>query len=320
MTTLPTPADVRDAYARIAPRVRRTPLFAADAEPSRGGAVTLKLELLQHAGSFKARGAFMNLLSARVPAAGVAAASGGNHGVAVALAANKLGYAARIFIPEIASPAKVAAIAAQRAEVVIGGARYADAQAACDRYAAESGALVVHPYEGASTVAGAGTVALEWEEDQGKLGLQPLDTVLVAVGGGGLLAGVATWWGKRVKIVGVEPVGSRCLHAALEAGHPVDVPVESIAADALGAKRVGELAFAVAREAVDHVALVQDDAIRAAQRELWTRYRIAAEPAGAAALGALVSGAYRPHSGESVGVLVCGGNVVPASLDEAPPR
>jgi threonine dehydratase len=166
-------------------------------------------------------------------------------------------------------------------------------------------------------VAGAGTVALEWEEDQARLGLPRLDTVLVAVGGGGLLAGMAAWWRGRVKLVGVEPTGSRCLHAALEAGAPVDVPVESVAADALGARRVGEIAFAIAREAVDHVALVEDGAIVAAQRDLWARYRIASEPAGATAFAALASGAYRPRQGESVGVLVCGGNVVPGALDGA---
>jgi threonine dehydratase len=314
--TLPLSAtNIRDAYARIAPHIRRTPLVAVDQADSQGARATLKLENLQHAGSFKARGAFSNLLAQEVPAAGVAAASGGNHGVAVAYAASRLGRRARIFIPEISSPAKIAAIRANGAEVVIGGARYADAQAACDRDVSETGALLVHPYEGPWTVAGAGTVALEWEEDQARLGLAPLDTVLVAVGGGGLLAGVASWYGGRVKVVGVEPEGSRCLHAALEAGAPVDVPVESIAADALGARRAGTLAFEIARAAVDHVALVTDDSIRAAQRLLWTRYRIATEPAGAAAFGALLSGAYRPRQGENVGVLVCGGNVVASTLD-----
>src|SRR6185437_4546554 len=163
-----------------------------------------------------------------------------------------------------------------------------------------SGALVVHPFEGVATVAGAGTVALEWEEDQARLGLDPLDTVLVAVGGGGLVAGVAAWFAGRVRVVGVEPEGSSCLHAALAAGRPVDVPVESIAADSLGARRAGELAFAVAREAVDRVVLVPDAAIRAAQEHLWSRYRIAAEPGGAAAFAALLAGTYRPGPGERV--------------------
>jgi threonine dehydratase len=304
--------DVREAHHRIEAHVRRTPLLFAG--PIGAAEVTFKLELLQHAGSFKTRGAFNNLLSRAVPPAGVTAASGGNHGVAVALAARRLGHRARVFVPEISSPVKIAAIEAHGAEVVKGGARYADAQAACDRHAAESGALLVHPFDAEVTIAGAGTVALEWEEDQARLDLGPLDTVLVAVGGGGLIAGVAAWWRGRVKIVGVEPEGSRCLHAALAEGHPVDVPVESIAADSLGARRAGALAFAVAREAVDHVALVADEAIRAAQGELWTQYRIAAEPGGAAAFGALLSGAYRPRAGERVGVLLCGANVDPKSL------
>ena len=315
-----TPPDIEAAHRLIAAHVRRTPLLAAEAGAFGDAALTFKLELLQHAGSFKARGAFHNLLSRAVPEAGVTAASGGNHGVAVALAARRLGHPARVFVPDISSPVKVAAIEEQGAAVVIGGARYADAQAACDRHAASSGALLVHPFEGAATVAGAGTVALEWEEDQARLGLSPLDTVLVAVGGGGLIAGVAAFWAGRVKIVGVEPEGSCCLHAALAAGRPVDVPVESIAADSLGARRVGELAFAVAREAVDQVALVPDEAIRAAQRALWSRFRIAAEPGGAAALGALLTGAYRARPGERVGVLLCGGNVDPGSLAAAPGR
>jgi threonine dehydratase len=314
-----TPHAIREARRRIAAHVRRTPLLRGDAGSAGEAQLTFKLELMQHAGSFKARGAFHNLLARPVPPAGVTAASGGNHGVAVALAAARLGHRARIFVPEIASPVKVAAIARHGAEVVIGGARYADAQAACDRHAAASGALLVHPFEGATTVAGAGTVALEWEEDQARLGGDPLDTVLVAVGGGGLIAGVAAWFAGRVKVVGVEPEGSRCFHAALAAGHPVDVPVESLAADSLGARRAGDLAFAVAREAVDHVALVPDDAIRAAQEELWSRYRIAAEPGGAAAFAALRASAYRPQPGEHVGVLLCGGNVDPQSL-AAPAR
>jgi threonine dehydratase len=308
------PDSIREAHRLIRAHVRRTPLLAADPGSFGDAEITFKLELLQHAGSFKTRGAFNNLLSRSVPAAGVTAASGGNHGVAVALAARRLGHAAKIFVPEIASPVKVAAIAGHGAEIVIGGARYADAQAACDRHAAESGALLVHPFESVATLAGQGTVGLEWEEDQARLGLAPLDTVLVAVGGGGLIAGIAAWWNGRAKVVGVEPVGSRCLHAALEAGHPVDVSVESVAADSLGARRAGALALEIARAAIDRVVLVEDDAILAAQRELWTRYRIAAEPGGAAAFASLLAGAYQPAAGERVGVLVCGGNVDAAKL------
>ncbi len=324
------PLDVRRAHEAIRPHVRRTPLLSADAGSLGEARVTFKLELFQHAGSFKTRGAFRSLLSGAVSSAGVAAASGGNHGVAVAYAARRLGHAATIFVPEIASPVKLAAIRAHGATVVIGGARYADAQLACDAHAAASGATVVHPFDAAPTLEGQGTVALEWDEDQARLGLEPLDTVLVAVGGGGLLAGMACHWlgglggpgglgtARGVKLVGVEPEGSRCLHAALEAGRPVDVPVESIAADSLGARRVGALAFEAVRAAANTGAyvgaLVTDAHIREAQEHLWRAYRVAAEPGGAAALAALLGGRYVPAPGERVGVLVCGGNVAPATL------
>jgi threonine dehydratase len=307
-------ADIRAARERIRSHVRRTPLLVSDAGLFGPAEVTFKLEFMQHAGSFKSRGAFNNLLSRGVPPAGVTAASGGNHGIAVALAARRLGHEARIFVPEISSPAKIAAIRAQGADLVVGGARYADAQVACDAFASASGALLVHPFNGPETIAGQGTVGLEWQEDQARLGLAPLDTVLVAVGGGGLAAGIAAWFAGRTRVVGVEPEGSRCLHAALEAGHPVDVTVESVAADSLGARRTGDLVFAIARASIDHVALVPDDAIREAQRLLWTRWRIASEPGGAAALAALLSGAYAPEPGERIGVLLCGGNVDPSTL------
>jgi threonine dehydratase len=303
------PEDVRRAHARIAPWVRRTPLLEGDAAPFGAASLVFKLELLQHAGSFKTRGAYHHLLSRAVPPAGVAAASGGNHGVAVALAARRLGHRARVFVPEIASPVKVAAIQRQGAEIVVGGARYADAQAACDAFAAASGALTIHPFDARETLEATGTVALEWEQDLARASAPLLDTVLVASGGGGLVAGMAAYWARRVKVIAVEPEGSRCLHAALEAGHLVDVPVESVAADSLGARRAGDLVFAVAKDLLDGVVLVPDDAIGAAQALLWRDYRIAAEPGGAAALGALVSGSYRPAAGERVGVLVCGGNV-----------
>lgn len=325
------PADIRDAAARIAGHVRRTPLWnlppgalgragsaGHDSPPSHAGSVSLKLELFQHAGSFKARGAFNSLLAGPVPEAGVTAASGGNHGAAVAFAARALGVPAKIFVPEIASPAKVAAIRAFGAEAVIGGARYADAQEACDAHAAASGARLVHPFAAAATIAGQGTLALEWEEQaKSETGADVLpDTVLVAVGGGGLISGMATWWhGRGVKVVGVEPEGSRALHAALEAGKPVDVGVESVAADSLGARNVGERVLALCADgAVDHVALVTDDAISAAQVRLWQGWRVATEPGGATALAALLSGAYRPAKGERVGVLVCGGNIDLARL------
>jgi threonine dehydratase len=311
--TLPVlPADIAEAARRIAGHVRRTPCL--DLEPAVTGVghdrpISLKLEFLQHAGSFKPRGAFNALLQGAVPAAGVAAASGGNHGAAVAYAAQRLGHRATIFVPEIASPVKIDRIRAFGAEVRIGGARYADALAACEAFIGKTGALSVHAYDTGPTIAGQGTVAREWEED-----VAGLDTVLVAVGGGGLIAGMAAWFGDRVRVIGVEPAGSCCLHAALSSGQPVDVPVESVAADSLGARRAGDLVFAIARTRVERVVLVADAAIVAAQRQVWSSLRIAAEPGGAAAFAALASGAYVPAPGERVGVLLCGGNVDPKSL------
>jgi threonine dehydratase len=306
-----TRAEIEAAHARIAPYIRRTPTLSLGSAFGHDGRVSLKLEFLQHAGSFKTRGAFNTLLSMEVPAAGVAAASGGNHGAAVAYAAKQLGVKARIFVPEISSPAKIAVIRSHGAEVVIGGARYADAQAACDLYVAEAGALRVHPFAAEGTMIGQGTAALEWEQDE-----PDLDTVLVAVGGGGLISGIASWWAGRVKVVGVEPEGSRALHAALQAGGPVDVDVDSVAADSLGARNTGDLVYSVCRQTVDHVALVTDEAIRDAQRLLWRDYRIASEPGGAAALAALISGAYMPSLNERVGVLLCGANVELVRLAE----
>jgi threonine dehydratase len=217
-------------------------------------------------------------------------------------------------VPEIATPAKIAKIKAYGAEAIIGGGSYAEAQERCDQYVAESGALLVHPYDAVETIAGQGTLALEWEEDLERLGLRKLDTVLIAVGGGGLIAGAAAWFAGRVKVVGVEPDGSRALHAALEANAPVDVSVKSIAADSLGAKRVGELNFKIARRFVSSVVLVTDSAITQAQRRLWADVSVIAEPGGAAAFAAIASGAYRPEQDERVGVLVCGANADPAAL------
>ena len=273
------------------------------------GHVVLKLEHLQHAGSFKTRGAFNSLLSGEVPARGVAAASGGNHGAAVAYAAMRLGYQARIFVPEIASAAKIALIRRFGAEIVIGGARYADAQERCDAYVAETGAKLLHPFSSLGTMAGQGTVALEWSEQ-----VEELDVVLVATGGGGLVGGMSAWWADqpasdRVRVIAVEPAGSRALHAALEAGGPVAVEVDSVAAASLGARNVGPLVYGVAKAGVERVVLVPDEAITAAQRTLWRDCRIATEPGGAAAAAALLAGAYRAKPGERVGVLVCGANI-----------
>jgi threonine dehydratase len=303
-----TPSAIRSAHARIRGHIRRTPILETPSPVAGAPPLSLKLECLQHSGSFKARGAFHNLLTRKTAAVGCATASGGNHGAAVAFAAQKLGIRARVFVPEIATPAKIAKIKAYGAEAVIGGRSYAEAQQPCDQYVAESGALPIHPYDAVETIAGQGTAALEWEEDLERLGLGKLDTVLVAVGGGGLIAGTAAWFAGRVKVVGVEPDGSRALAAALEANAPVDVEVKSIAADSLGAKRVGELNFDIARRFVSEVVLVADRAIAEAQRQLWAEVSIIAEPGGAAAFAAIADGAYRPERDERVGVLVCGSN------------
>ena len=296
------------AHERIADYVRRTPLLET-ASPILGAPpISLKLEFLQHAGSFKPRGAFNNLLTRKVPPVGCAAASGGNHGAAVAYAAGKLGVKARIFVPDIAAPVKIAKIRAYGADVHVEGATYFDALALCEAYVADTGALAIHAYESSVTIAGQGTLAMEWEEDLARLDLAALDTVLVAVGGGGLIAGVATWFEGRTKVVGIEPKGSRALDAALRAGHPIDVPVKSIAADSLGARRVGDLTFAICRRSIAGVGLVSDEAIRAAQLALWRDLSIIAEPGGAAAYAALASGAYVPAPSERVGVILCGAN------------
>lgn len=299
------PDDIRDAYARIRSHIRRTPVLELP-RGALGGDFTpvFKLELTQHAGSFKSRGAFNSILSNNIGSAGVAAASGGNHGAAVAFAAKTLGVKARIFVPEISPQAKVAAIRRFGADIVIGGAQYDDAQAACDAYVAKTGAFKIHPFAAEATIAGQGTLALEWSEQA------VLDTVVIAVGGGGLISGAAAFFASSgVKVVGVEPEGSRALQAALEAGGPVEVKVASIAADSLGARNVGDLVYSICRAGVDHVVTVPDQAIIEAIAYLWREFRLLSEPGGAAALAAVLSGAYRPQAGERVGILLCGGNV-----------
>jgi threonine dehydratase len=290
------------AAARIAPYVRRTPVIDV-AVPGIDTPVTLKLELLQHAGSFKSRGAFNTLLGTHVGAAGVATASGGNHGAAVAYAARQLGHRARIFVPEISSPAKVARIASYGAEVVQQGENYNAALALCDAYLAISGAAGVHAYDAVPTLEGQGTLARELEAQA-----PGLDTLLVAVGGGGLIGGIAAWYQSQVKVVGVEPVTCNTLHAALAAGDRVPVKASGLAADSLGATTVGTLMFDIARDHISSVALVTDDDIRNAQRTLWREMQLVTEPGGAAAFAALLSGAYVPERGERVGVVVCGAN------------
>lgn len=298
----------------IRPHIRRTPII--EVEGSEFGLncarVIFKLELLQHAGSFKARGAFANLLTRDVPPAGVVAASGGNHGAAVAYAARKLGKPAKIFVPSVASAEKIERIRSYGAELVIGGERYADALAASEISAKQSGALGVHAYDQIETLLGQGTVGLEFEEQDPEL-----DSLLVAVGGGGLIGGVASWYSKRIRIVGVEPELAPTLANALQAGKPVDSPAGGIAADSLAPKRVGELMFPIAQSAVERVVLVSDEAILQAQELLWRVLRIVAEPGGAAAFAALLSHRYEPRREERVGVLVCGGNTSAVYFDGA---
>jgi threonine dehydratase len=289
----------------IRPHIRRTPVVQLN-----GGDVgldplllTLKLELLQHSGSFKVRGAFTNLLLRPIPSAGVVAASGGNHGAAVAYATGKLGVPARIFVPTCCSPAKVERIRSYGANLVITGELYADALEASETWAAESGALPVHAFDQAETLMGAGTVGLELEAQA-----PDLDTIIVPVGGGGLLGGISSWYAGRCKLVGVEPELAPTLTKALAAGRPVDAEAGGIAADSLAPRRVGELGFPVLRAHVSEVVLVSDEAIRNGQEALWRAIRVVAEPGGAAALAALLSGRYRPEPGERVGVVVSGGN------------
>ena len=305
----PAPAFERDQIAKtydvIRPYVRRTPVVEVAGEDFglAGVHLSLKLELLQHAGSFKTRGAMTNLLLRDVPAAGVVAASGGNHGAAVAYAAKQLGKPARIFVPKVSSPAKIARIRGYGADLVVTGDRYDDALAASREWAAQSGALAIHAYEQLETLLGQGTVGLEFEAQDPKL-----DTLLVAVGGGGLIGGIAAWYAGSIRIVAVEPEKAPTLARALEAGRPVDAEAGGIAADSLAPRRVGEMMFPIAQRYVSRSCLVLDEAIEAAQQALWEVLRVVAEPGGAAALSALLSGRYVPRPGERVGVLVCGGN------------
>jgi len=301
--------EVEAAWQRIRPHVRRTPVIELPAGTF-GLAVplALKLESLQPGGSFKARGAFHKLLASPVPAAGIVAASGGNHGVAAAYAARALGHKAEIFVPTVASPTKVARLRSYGAVVHQVGAVYAEARAQSEKHAAETGALIVPAYEDEVVFAGAGSVALEFAEQAA------FDTLLVAVGGGGLIAGCAAAIGETVKIVAVETEGTPTLYEARRAGRPVEVAISGIAADALGASRIGVPNFEVAQKLVREAVLVSDDAVRAAQRALWEELRVVAEPSGATGLAALMAGAYRPAPGERVATLVCGANTDPASV------
>ena len=311
MTLAVTRSDIESVYPVIAPHIRRTPIVTAS------GAdfglppfpLTLKLEQLQHAGSFKTRGAFANLLTRNPPKAGVVAASGGNHGAAVAYAAMKLGMPARIFVPTVSSPAKIDRIRSYGADLTVGGERYAEALAASIEWSQSSGAMPVHAFDQIETMTGQGTLGLELSQQAPEL-----DTVLVAVGGGGLIGGVAAWYASKTRVVAVEPEGAPTLAEALKAGKPVDAPAGSVAADSLAPKRVGELMFPIAQAHIDRVVLVTDDAIRMAQRMLWEGLRLVAEPGGSTAFAAVLSGAYRPADGERVGLVVSGANTTAVSF------
>jgi threonine dehydratase len=299
------PQQILSTHRLIGPHIRETPVIEVDGadlgiETAR---LLLKLESLQHAGSFKARGAFANLLTRQIPAAGVAAASGGNHGAAVAFAAMKRRVPAKIFVPSVASSTKIQQISAYGADLAICGERYADALAASEAWVAQSGAMPIHAFDQQETLLGQASVGVELEQQA-----PAITTLLVAVGGGGLIAGIAAWYQGRIKLVGVEPEQAPTLTRALAAGRPVDAEAGGIAADSLAPRRVGELVFPIVQRYVSATVLVSDEAIRDAQRLLWKSLRVVAEPGGAAALAALSSGQYVAAANERVAVLVCGGN------------
>lgn len=314
MSEVITPEEIRANRAVVGPYLRRTPVVDVDlrhlhpVESSEAAPATvrLKLEQLQVSGSFKARGAFTNLLTRKIPPAGVIAASGGNHGVAVAYAAQRLGVRARIFVPTISDPVKIERIRRSGAELVVGGDRYADALGAADEAALASGALTVHAFDQRETLLGQGSLAVELADQ-----VPDLDTVLVPVGGGGLIGGIAAYFAGTVRVIGVEPDGAPTLARAREWGAPVDAPTGSVAADALAPRRIGELVFPITRAYVEDVVLVDDESILAAQATLWENLRLIAEPAASVAVAALASGVYRPDPGERVAALVTGANTAP---------
>jgi threonine dehydratase len=297
-------SEIQEAGRRIARHIRRTPVFPLE-ERAFGldATIFLKLEMLQHTGSFKPRGAFNCILSSRVPPAGVIAASGGNHGAAVAYAAQKLGHRAEIFVPTISPANKVDRLRRYGAQVCVTGRDYAEALAASQERAAQTGALPIHAYDDARVLAGQGTLGMELEEQ-----VRGLDSLLIATGGGGLIGGVAAWYQDRVRVVSVEPERAPSLAKALAAGQVVDVEVSGVAADSLGARRVGTLMLPIAQKFVSQALLVSDEQIVEAQRTLWQQFRLIAEPGGATALAALLSGVFQPNPGEHVGVVICGAN------------
>jgi threonine dehydratase len=315
MTNLPVDRQQIEAVEKIIrPHIRRTPVLEVSGADFRLDSISLtfKLEFLQHSGSFKARGAFTNLLTREVPKAGVVAASGGNHGVAVAFAAGKLGIPAKIFLPSVASLEKIERIRQSGASLVIVGDRYADALAASQAWVEQSGAMPIHAFDQLETLLGQGTVGLEFQQQASQL-----DTLLVSVGGGGLVGGIAAWYAGKIKLIGVEPEAAPTLANALRSGHPVDSPASGIAADSLAPKRVGELMFPIAQKYVHDVILVEDEEITQAQASLWSTIRVVTEPGGAAAFAALQSHHYQPAPNERVGVLLCGGNTTAVNFAAA---
>jgi threonine dehydratase len=299
-------SDIARVHEIVGPYIRHTPILQTNGRDVGLGPfpLTLKLEFMQHGGSFKARGAFANLLTRPIPPAGVVAASGGNHGIAVALAAGRLGIPATIFVPTVTSAVKVARIRDFGAQAVVTGDRYADALAASEAHATAAGALTIHAYDQPETLLGQGTLARELAAQ-----VPNQATVLAAVGGGGLIGGIAAWYaGEGARVIGVEPVAAPTLTEALKAGRPVDAPAGGIAADSLAPRRVGELMFPIAQRYVDRVLLVEDDEIVRAQEALWEAFRLVLEPGGAAAFGALLAGRYVPSTEEHVVVVLCGGN------------
>jgi threonine dehydratase len=302
--------EIQDAGRRIATHVRRTPVLALE-EKAFGidARIFFKLECLQHTGSFKPRGAFNCILNSRIGEDGVIAASGGNHGAAVAYVAQKLGHRAEIFVPVITPKNKVDRLKKYGAAITITGNSYSEALAASRERAEQTGAVAIHAYDDARVLAGQGTLGMELEEQ-----VRGLDSVLIAVGGGGLIGGVAAWYQDRVHVIGVEPERAPTLHESLAARKVVDVDTGGVAADSLGARRVGELMFPIAQKFVSQSLLVSDEQVIEAQRALWQQLRLIAEPGGATAFAALLSGIYKPHPGERVGVVLCGSNADLATI------
>jgi threonine dehydratase len=307
-----TPQTIAQCERVIRPYIRRTPVIEINGREFglTANTISLKLELLQHSGSFKARGAFSNPFTREIPQTGVVAASGGNHGAAVAYAAMRLGKPAKIFVPSVSSTAKIQRIRDYGADLTIEGDRYADALAASEAWMLQTGAMPVPAFDQDETIVGQGTVGFELDEQAADI-----DTVLVSVGGGGLIAGIAAWYAGRVRVIGVEPLASPTLTKALEAGHPVDAEAGGLAADSLAPRRVGERVFPIVQKYAPKTVLVSDDAIAEAQAALWRALRIVAEPGGAAAFSAILSGAYRPDAGERVAVVISGGNTAAVNFD-----